>query len=88
VIVDGIRFDSQKEARRYGDLKLMQKAGIIQNLKCQVVYQLSVCKHIADFVYTCDGMEVVEDVKGYRHPVYKMKKKLMLSELNIKIKEI
>ena len=61
--VDGIRFDSRKEAKRYGELQLMQKAGEISELRRQVVFTLipaqyvaGKCaerpvKYVADFVY-------------------------------------
>lgn len=39
-VVDGIVFDSRKEARRYQELLLMQRAGIIKNLQRQVKYVL------------------------------------------------
>ena len=39
-VVDGIEFDSRKESRRYQELKLMQRAGVIQDLKMQVKYIL------------------------------------------------
>lgn len=79
-VVDGIEFDSAKEARRWSDLFLMQKAGEIVDLSRQVEYELipkqarsdgrseRAVKYIADFVYTrtSDGETVVEDVKGYK----------------------
>lgn len=43
--------------------------------------------YIADFVYTENGIEVVEDCKGMRTDVYKLKRKLMLYRYGIKIKE-
>lgn len=93
-VIDGITFDSAKEARRYGELKLLQRAGEISNLNLQSEYELTVnwqkiCKYRADFEYTTkDGRKVVEDVKGVRTPVYQLKKKLMKAVYNIEIKEI
>jgi len=54
--VDGITFASKKEAKRYGELRLMEKAGEISWLKIQVPYEIEingirVCRYIADFVY-------------------------------------
>lgn len=46
------------------------------------------CSYIADFVYIENGKTVVEDVKGFRTPEYKIKRKLMLYRHGIKIKEI
>lgn len=40
VVCDGIKFDSQAEARRYCELKLMQRAGIIKDLELQKLFEL------------------------------------------------
>lgn len=97
--VDGVIFDSKKEASRYIELKLAEKAGDINDLKLQVKFVLipkqngeRECGYIADFVYKDKktGEVVVEDVKSspkYKTAVYKIKKKLMLYFYNIKIKE-
>ena len=94
---DGIKHASRKEARRWTELKLMEKAGIIKDLQRQVVFELipkqdgeRPCTYIADFVYTDleKNCKVVEDTKGYRTDVYRIKRKLMLYIHNIKIKEI
>lgn len=94
-IVDSITFDSKREAARYAELKLMQRAGLISDLRRQVKYELipkqqgeRAVSYIADFVYTEDGKTVVEDVKGVRTPVYKIKKKLMLWRHGVKIREV
>ncbi len=93
--VDGIVFDSKKEARRYSELKILLKAGLIGQLELQVPFELNKggshsLKYIADFVYidTTTGEKVVEDVKGFRTREYKKKKRLMLIIYNIQIKEI
>ena len=95
VYVDGIKFDSQREANRYKRLKLLEKNGFIKNLRRQVVYELvpkqageRAVKYIADFVYTQDGEIVVEDVKGFKTDAYIIKRKLMLYKYNIRIKEV
>jgi len=80
--VDGIKFDSKKEAARYRDLKLLEKAGEITDLELQPKYDLIVndtkCGfYKADFRYIENGKEVVEDVKGMKTPVYNIKKKLI-----------
>ena len=82
--IDGITFDSKKEAERYRRLKTYEKNGIVHNIDIQVGYNIEVngkliCKYIADFVYTKDGQTIVEDCKGVKTPVYNLKKKLMLS---------
>ena len=98
VIVDNIKFDSKKEARRYNELKLLEKAGIIKNLQRQVKYELQTSfkyngktiraiNYIADFVYEKDGELIVEDVKGIKTDIYKLKKKMLLYIFNIEIQE-
>lgn len=92
--VDGIKFDSKKEARRYLQLKLMARAGEILYLELQPKFDLMVngtkCGfYKADFKYidTRTGKEVVEDVKGMKTPVYNLKKKLVKAIYNIDIFE-
>ncbi len=96
---DGIVFDSKKEANRYLELKLLQKAGKIQNLRLQVPFELipaqkvngkvveRSCKYVCDFMYEENGKTVVEDTKGFKTNEYIIKRKLMLSVYGIKIKE-
>lgn len=94
-VVDGITFDSKREAARYTELKLMQRAGLISDLRRQVKFELipkqqgeRAVSYIADFVYSEDGQTVVEDVKGVRTPVYRIKKKLMLWRHGVRIREV
>lgn len=93
-VIDGIRFDSKKEAKRYLELKILEKAGAIKDLRRQVPYVLinksrygRAIKYVADFVYYEDDKLVVEDVKGVRTPVYKLKKRLMAEVYGIEVKE-
>lgn len=72
-VVDGISFDSRKEANRYAELKLLERAGQLHNLRLQVPYVLvekskygQAIRYIADFVYEMGGETIVEDVKGYK----------------------
>lgn len=103
IIVDGIEFDSKKEAVRYQELKLLEKAKKITDLKLQVPFILlndyilngkkhQGIKYIADFVYIDieTGKYVVEDVKSSatKTQVYRLKKKLFESRYGIEIKEI
>jgi hypothetical protein len=96
VVVDGIEFDSIKEAKRYGTLKILQKAGEISDLKLQVrmdilVNSKKIAAYIADFTYMEKGHYVVEDVKSEftrKNPVYRLKKKLIEAIYNLKIKEV
>lgn len=80
--VDNITFDSAKEARRYMELKILQATGEISGLELQVTYPFiinkhKVCSYRADFRYKEKGKEIVEDVKGVRTSLYRLKKKLM-----------
>lgn len=94
-VVDGIEFDSTKEANRYKELRLLLKAGEIGLFRMQVEYELNPggthsLKYVADFVYiiTATGETVVEDVKGFRTREYKKKKRLMKKVYRTVIKEI
>ena len=120
VTVDGIVFDSQKEANRFRELRLMERAGYIIKLQRQTKFVLIPTQremsgefysrgekkgqpkpgktiehevsYYADFTYwkkTDNGWKyVVEDVKGLRTEVYKIKRKLMLERYGIKISEV
>lgn len=91
--VDGIVFASGKEAMRYGELKMLEGAGEIRELALQVPFRLvvegdHVCDYVADFVYRDElGRQVVEDVKGKRTEMYRLKKKLMKACHGIEIVE-
>lgn len=86
-VVDGITFASKKEAKRYEELKLLLQSGEIQNLilqprfilqeKCTVrTEKLRAIEYVGDFQYTCEGVTIVEDVKGVLTEVFKLKSKL------------
>ena len=96
--IDGIQFDSAKEAKRYTKLRDMQEAGEIQGLRLQVPFEILPSfecdgvkyrgmKYVADFVYYRDGKVVVEDCKGFKTAEYKLKKKLMAYINHVNIKE-
>ena len=94
-VVDGSTFASRREAARYSELKLLERAGEITSLTLQpkspiVVNGGKVCTYIADFRYVDlgRGMTVVEDVKGMKTPVYKIKKKLTETLYPVIIEEI
>ncbi|MDD6906583.1 MAG: DUF1064 domain-containing protein [Finegoldia magna] len=89
--VDGIKFDSKREAERYCELKLLEKAKEIRNLELQPRFLLQdkfkdkmgtthrKIEYVADFMYVDkDDKKIVEDVKGVMTDVYKLKKKLFL----------
>ena len=100
--VFGILFDSKKEADRYLELYLAQKAGSITDLQLQVPFELipkqlddhgkvaeRAVFYYADFTYrNADGAYVVENVKGERTREYILKRKLMLWIYDIKIMEV
>ena len=98
--VDGIKFDSLKEARRYCDLRELWAAGEIFDLELQVKYELipksdkfRSMSYYADFVYkTENGTVIVEDVKGYRggpaYAMFKVKQKLMYHVHKILVLEV
>ena len=90
--VNGITFDSKKEAARYGELKILERAGKIKELKLQVKYDLAVnglkiCSYKSDFTYFEEGQQITEDVKGMKTRVYEIKKKLMKAIHGIEIRE-
>jgi len=96
VVVDGIQFDSKKEANRYFELKVLKMKGEITNLQLQVEYKFEVggkkiASYFADFVYNKDGKTVVEDVKSSatrKIATYRIKNKLMKAMYDIEIKEV
>lgn len=88
-VIDGIRFDSVKEGKRYQQLKFLLVQGDIKDLKLQHTFTLQeafktpagekvdAIRYIADFTYFQDGVFVIEDVKGFKTDVYRLKKKMM-----------
>ena len=87
IVVDNIKFDSILEANRYQELKLLQRAKQISNLRLQVPFLLQEgfkkngkthreIKYIADFVYEENGQTIVEDTKGICTEVFRIKQKL------------
>lgn len=117
VTIDNITFDSQHEACRYQELKMLLRAGAISDLELQKKYVLiptqyepstkkytrgahkgenkpgkcleKECTYLADFVYKDSlGRIIVEDAKGMKTEVYKIKKKLMLYVHGIRVREV
>jgi hypothetical protein len=86
IVVDGIRFASMREAKRYGELIWLQKARAICDLKLQPKFPCAVADmygvlHVigsyrGDFQYVVVATDrlVVEDAKGARTPLYAWKK--------------
>lgn len=93
--IDGITFDSKAEARRYAALQILQRAGEIHSLKCQVPYPLKVNgepigKYICDFEYVDlrSGKTVVEDVKSpatANLPLFKWKRKHVKAQYGVDV---
>lgn len=96
VVVDGQKFDSQAEARRWGELRLLERAGEIHDLQRQRVYRMvvngiEICRIIPDFDYLDkDGAPVTEDVKSKPTltPVFRVKAKLFYALFRRDIKLI
>lgn len=89
-------FDSKKEADRFVELTLMEKAKAIQDLKTQVAFPLIAKSkygreivYRADFTYYEDGQLIVEDVKSpaTKTPLYRLKKRLLAERYKIVIRE-
>ena len=89
--IDGIRFDSKREAQRYRELQLLAADGEIHALQLQPRFELQpsfkrdgktvrAIHYVADFQYTEDATErvIVEDVKGMETDVFKLKRKLFM----------
>lgn len=94
-IVDGIKFDSKKEADHYISLKLLLNNKKIKDLELQVKYPVfindkKIFNYIADFTYTDieTGNKHVIDVKGFKTDIYKLKKKAVEAYYNINILEV
>lgn len=98
----GETFDSMLECERYKYLKALEQQKVISNLQRQVKYVLLPSQkdsktrktiereitYLADFVYEKGSQTIVEDVKGMKTDVYKIKRKLMLYFHGIQIKEV
>jgi hypothetical protein len=110
ITIDGRKFQSTKEGRRYAELKVIQKAGHVSNLMLQQRIPLHgidesfICHYIADFIYSKTDESpvilnekgkiigftddaVVEDTKGMKTDVYKLKSKLFAAEYGFRILE-
>lgn len=102
VTYDGITFDSQKEAQRYAELRLLERGKAISDLRRQVKFELlpaqkvsgklaeRAVNYVADFTYVDKrtGEFIVEDTKGFRTKEYILKRKMMLYFHGIRIREV
>ena len=91
-------FASRREARRYAELRMLERGGVITDLECQVAFELqapastgtlaTVGRYIADFVYIENGRKVVEDAKGVRTPLYQWKRRHFEIQYGMPITEV
>lgn len=101
VTVDGLRFQSVKEASRWKELKLLERAGeitgLVRQLRIEIIPKTKLYKavsYIPDFVYfdKREGKTIYEDVKGYKsgsaYQIFTLKKKILYWRHGIEIKEI
>lgn len=102
--LDGITFDSKREAQRYAELQALASRSLIEDLRHQVPFELApgvkfsgesrrkpALRYVADFSYRLDGRLVVEDVKSKvtaGAAAYRIKRHLMLSVHGIEVKEV
>lgn len=95
IVIDGHRFMSKKEGARYGELRNLERGGIIDQLELQprfpfVINGIKVCTYVADFAYrdVQRDEKIIEDVKGMVTDVFRIKKKLMTAVLGLEVKII
>jgi hypothetical protein len=91
--IDGITFDSKKEAIHYVYLKNLEKQGVITDLQRQTKIDFKIrgkkiFTYKPDFEYNDEFGHHIVDVKGIQTPVFKLKKKLIEAEYNIQIEII
>ncbi|CAB4122278.1 Protein of unknown function DUF1064 [uncultured Caudovirales phage] len=95
--IDGEKFDSKAEAKRWTTLRILQRIGEIADLETQprfdmVINGQKVCTYVADFRYRviATGAVVIEDVKSLptKTPIYRLKKKLLKALHNLEVVEI
>ena len=96
-VVDGLKFDSKGESRRWMELRLLERAGKIRNLRRQIPYELSVVnwradtyhqigKYVADFAYEQPtGKTIVEEFKGFKTAMGERNRRHVELEYGIKI---
>lgn len=98
-VVDGIVFHSKREAARYCELKILETAGEIRDLRLQPSFELIPAveldgkkqrpvRYLADFYYVNDSGIVYEDVKGHKTKEYILKRKLVKHVFGVEIREV
>lgn len=104
VVIDGITFDSKREAGRYQELRALASRNLIEDLRHQVPFELApgvkfsdesrkkpALRYVADFAYKLDGRLIVEDVKSAitaKAAAYRIKRHLMLAVHGIEVQEV
>lgn len=102
ITVDGVKFDSKREYKRWCELQVLERAGKIADLDRQVKFELIPSQrvdgkvverpvyYVADFVYvdTATSKKVAEDSKGFKTRDYVIKRKLMLWVHGLHVKEV
>lgn len=100
--IDSITFSSKAEAKRYAELKMLERAGHITKLELQPKFELApsvkytgaarakpALRYVADFRYVDHlGNTIVEDAKGFKTEAYQIKRHLMLALLGIEVVEV
>lgn len=95
--VNGLVFDSKREAERYGELVVAERAGEIKNLEVHprfplVIHEQDCGAYVADFSYvTRDGLPVIEDVKSpatRKLPTYRLKARMVWALYGLKVREV
>ena len=94
--LDGVVFASKKEMKRYAELKLLVRAGEVQDLELQPEFRVSIngqhyCTYTPDFAYTQHGERIVEELKStgtVKDAAYRLRKKAAELFYGIKIKVI
>ena len=91
-VVNGIRFASKKEARRFQQLAVLEQVGEISGLNVQPRYALfagetPIATYVGDFEYWERGRLVTEDVKGMKTPAYRIKARLFAANYGREIRE-
>ncbi len=91
--IDGITFASKREMDRYCELKLLERSGAIKKLELQPRFDIHVNGIFCgfwkgDFQYEDKSGVTIEDSKGFRTPIYNLKKKLIEAIYDFKIREV
>jgi len=99
-VVDGITFDSAKEARRYMDLRILQAAGVISDLNLKERFDFVIngrtvkmrngqaARYTCDFTYIENGVKIIEEVKGFKVRDYPLRRAIFEHLYGVKLREV